>query len=243
MNHPSEHQACRHLSQVDYCAFAGFSPWIPAWNSVVQGVLAQVPPSARTVSLTLRPRLGFVSLGAEKGPEQTLAAWKADDAAAGAPGAVGIDTQWGDSDSAANLAGQVAYRLVTGKTGEAHVTEQSGPGELVSATACGGAGVLVVWLAGQGGATARAGVNSLAEEAHGLTFSVNQLLPAVAVPGPELAVATEALSRPNAEIAAKVQQSWSTLIAPGTTAAQAAQILHLGAPAASADPTTSMHCS
>jgi hypothetical protein len=76
-------------------------------------------------------------------------------------------------------------------------------------------------------------VSSLAEEGHGLSFSANQLFPTVAVPAPELAVATAALTRPNAEIAAKVRQSWATLTEPGTTAAQAAQILGLAAPATS----------
>jgi hypothetical protein len=93
--------------------------------------------------------------------------------------------------------------------------------------------VLVVWLAGQGGTKARAGVSSLAEEGQGLSFSANQLFPTVAVPAPELAVATAALARPNTEIAAKVQQYWATLIAPATTAARAAQILGLTAPATS----------
>jgi hypothetical protein len=233
MNHPSQHQTCQRLGQVNYCAFAGFSPWVPGWNTVVRAVMAQVPTAARSVPLTVRQRVVFVALGAGKGPEQTLAAWRADDAAAGTPGAIGIDTQWGDSDSAADLAGQVAYRLVTGKTGEAHVAQQAGPGELVGTTACGGVGVLVVWLAGQGGAKARAGVSSLAEEGQGLSFSANQLFPTVAVPAPELAVATAALARPNTEIAAKVQQSWATLTAPATTAARAAQILGLTAPATS----------
>ena len=230
MNDPSEHQTCQQFGQVDYCAFAGFSPWIPGWNTVVQAVVAQVPAAAKSGQLTVRQRVLFVTLGAEKGPEQTLAAWQA---AAGAPGAIDIDTQWGDSDSAANLAGQVAFRLVTGEIGEAHVAEQTGPGELVGTKACGGVGVLVVWLAGQGGTKARAGVSSLAEEGNGLSFSANQLFPTVAVPAPELAVATEALTRPTAEISAKVQQSWATLTAPGTTAAQAAQILGLTAPATS----------
>ncbi|GAA1288290.1 ABC transporter [Planotetraspora silvatica] len=233
MNHPSQYETCRELGHVAYCAFAGFSRWIPAWNTVVQAVVAQVPATARSARLTIRQRIVFVSLGGGKGPEQLLAAWRSDNAAAGTPGAIGIDTQWGDSRSAADLAAQVAYRLVTGRAGEAHVEQGA---ELAGATACGGAGVLVVWLAGQAGTQARTGLRRLTEDGRdprgGVSFDQNQLIPSVYVPAPELTVATQALARPRADIAARVQRSWATLTAPGTTAAQAAQILGVPAPAA-----------
>jgi hypothetical protein len=237
MKHPSQHETCRELGHVTYCAFAGFSRWIPAWNTVVQAVVAQVPATARSAQLTVRQRIVFVGLGGEKGPEQRIAAWRADNAAAGTPEAIGIDTQWGDSRSAADLAGQVAYRLVTGQAGEAHV-EERGQAELAGATTCGGVGVLVVWLAGQAGTQARTGLRLLAEDERGprggVSFYADPLFPSVYVPAPELAVATQALARPHADIAARVQQSWAALTAPGTTAAQAAQILGVPAPSTSA---------
>ncbi len=110
--------------------------------------MAQVPATARSARLTVRQRITFVGLNGTNGPEQVLAAWRADNAAAGTPEAVGIDTQWGDGRSAADLAARVAYRLVTGRAGEAR-EERPGQMELVGTTACGGVGVLVVWLAGQ----------------------------------------------------------------------------------------------
>ncbi len=70
-----------------------------------------------------------------------------------------------------------------------------------------------------------------AEGPDGVSFDENELIPGVYVPAPELAVATQALARPRADIAARVQRSWATLTAPGTTAAQAAQILGVPAPA------------
>ena len=224
MTHPSQHETCRELGQVTYCAFADFSRWIPAWNTVVQAVVARVPAAARPARLTVRQRFVILAFNRGTGPEHLLDEWRADDA-----GAIGVDTDWGDSPAAANLAAQVAYRLVTGQTGEAHVEERGG------ATACGGAGVLVVWLAGQAGASAGAGLRLLAKESHdqrgGVSFYETQLFPTFYVPAPELAVATQALARPRADIAARVEQSWATLTAPGTTAAQAAQILGVPAPA------------
>ncbi|MFC7387801.1 hypothetical protein [Sphaerisporangium rhizosphaerae] len=230
MNHPSQHETCRDLGHVTYCALAGFSRWIPAWNTVVQAVVARVPATARSTQLTVRQRIVVLAFDRGTTPEQLLAAWRADDAAAGTPRAVGIGTQWGDSRAAADLAAQVAYRLVADEPGE--------PGEARDgATACGGAGVLVVWLAGQAGTQAGTGLRLLAEEARGerggVSFYETQLFPTVYVPAPELTVATQALARPRADIAARVQQSWATLTAPGTTAAQAAQILGVPAPATS----------
>jgi hypothetical protein len=115
VNHPSEHETCRALGHVTYCAFGGFDRWIPAWNTVVQAVVAQVPATARSAPLAVRQRL-VLDLAGGQGPEHLLAAWRTDNVAAGTPGAIGIDTWWGDSRAAAGLAARVAYRLVTGQT-------------------------------------------------------------------------------------------------------------------------------
>jgi hypothetical protein len=234
MNHPSQHETCRELGPITYCALAGFGRWIPAWNTVVHAVAARVPAPARSARLTVRQRIVFLGQDGGFGREQLLAAWRADDAAAGTPGAIGVDTRWGTGRATVNLAGQVAYRLVTGQTGEGLVERNP-----AGATACGGVGVLVVWLAGQVSASARSGLGELAvdarDEGGGVSFSFdeNQMFPSVHVPAPELTVATQALDRPRADIAARVQRSWATLTAPGTTAAQAAQILGVPAPATS----------
>jgi hypothetical protein len=223
MNHPSQHQTCRPLGGVSYCAFDGFTGWIPAWNTVVQGVLARVPVSARPSALTVRQR--FVVLGPNDSVNlgSVVAAWRADDRAAGTPNAVTATTRWGDSRSAVSLGALVAYQIVTGGNG-------SDP--------CGGAGVLVGWLAGQVSTQTRTGLRLLAQQAHGdgdqnvVSFG-DVGVPDLGVPKAEIDVAMAALARPTAEIAARVQASWATLIAPGTTAAQAAQILGVPAPSTS----------
>jgi hypothetical protein len=226
LNHPSQHETCRAIGAVTYCALPGFGRWIPAWDTVVRAVVDRVPATARPARLTVRQRLAILAFDRGAGPERLLAAWRADDAAAGTPGAAGVDTQWGDRPAPASLAAQVAYRLVTGKT------------HSDGATVCGGAGVLVVWLVGQAGARAHAGLRVLAEETRGdqggVTFYETPLFPTLRVPAPELAVGTQALARPRADTAARVQQSWATLTAPGTTAARAAEILGVPAPAGGA---------
>jgi hypothetical protein len=226
MNHPARHQTCQELGQVTYCAFADFRRWIPAWNTVVQAVVDRAPATARPARLIVRQRVAVLAFDRGTRPPRLLATWRADDAAAGTPGAIGVGTRWGDSRAAADLAGQAAYRLVTGK---------APGGERDGATVCGGAGVLVAWLAGQAGTRAGTGLRLLTEDARGerggVSFSETELFPTVHVPADELTVATQALARPRADTAARVQQSWATLTAPGTTAGQAAQILGVPAPA------------
>lgn len=218
MNHPAAHQTCRRLDGVTYCAFPDFARWIPGWNSVVQGVLARVPAAAVPATLAVRQRI--IALGPDGGinPETVAAAWRADDVAAGTPGAVSVDTRWGDSRSAANLAALVAYRIV--------------------GSGCGGAGVLVVWLSGQAGPATRTGLRLLTApyrgDERGMSFQQAGAIPAVDVPLPELTVGLAALDRPVADIAARVRQHWAALTDPHTTAAQAAQLLGVPAPTATA---------
>ncbi len=222
MNHPSQHQTCRPLDGVTYCAFDGFTGWIPAWNTVVQAVLARVPAGARPSALTVRQRI--VVLGSDGGvdPGAVAGAWRADDRAAGTPNAVSASTRWGDSRSAVSLAALVADRIVSGGEGD---------------VGCGAAGVLVAWLAGQVSTQARTGLRLLADHSNGDRGAVS--FGEVGGPGFEVsqadvAVAMAVLARPAADIAARVQASWATLTAPGTTAAAAAQLLGVPAPSTSA---------
>jgi hypothetical protein len=215
--HPSRYETCRTLDRVSYCALEGFGRWVPGWNTVVRSVLAQVPADVRATRLTIRQRFAFAGLsdrgrGDHQGPQRLLEAWHADD-----PDAIGVGTRWGDHGSADGLAGQVAFRLVTGRVAAAHLE----PGaELAGARACGGVGVLVVWLVGR------------RDRAGAVSFDENELIPGVSVPAAEVGVAMAALDRPHADVAARVERNWATLAAPGTTATQAAQLLGVPAPAA-----------
>jgi hypothetical protein len=141
-----------------------------------------------------------------------------------------VGTRWGDSQSAADFAVSVAYRLVVGGSA----------GGKDGTVACGGAGVLVVWLAAQAGAQADTGLHKLLahrnSEDGGVSFSALPDVAGVNLPWAERTVALAALQRPTADIAGRVHDSWATLTDPGTTAAKAAQILGVPAPAADAPP-------
>jgi hypothetical protein len=218
MNHPSQHQTCRQLDAVSYCTFDGFAGWIPAWNTVVQAVLARVPASARPPVLTVRQRIVVFGAAGAVDPGSVAAAWRADDRAAGTPNAVTAPSRWGDSRSAVSLAALVADRIVSGGNG---------------AVACGGVGVLIGWLAGQVSTQTRTGLRLLAEHSDGDRgmVSFDQVgAPGLEVPQAEVDVALAALSGPPADIAAQVLTSWATLTAPSTTVAQAAEILGVPAP-------------
>jgi hypothetical protein len=223
MRHPAQMQTCRRLDQVTYCAFPDFTRWIPAWDTQVRGVLRRVPAAARR-PLTVRQRI--VVMGKDNGIPDLSGDWRADDLAAGTPGAVSVGTRWGDSRSAAALAGLVGYRLVTGG--------QPGGG----VTVCGAAGVLVGWLAGQASTASRTGLRLLAEQDGQMVY----LRPAgpgtgITLPGPSLALAMTLLDRPADQVAAQVLRSWTELTAPRTSVERAAQIFGVPAPAAPAAST------
>ena len=241
MYHPAAHETCRQLGHVTYCAFGDFTRWIPAWNAVVQEVLARVPATGAWQPLTIRQRITVAdSNGNSSGADinAPLAAWQADDRSAGTPGAVTVGTRWGDSRSTANLAALVAYRLVTARGSRI----AGGHGIVGAGPVCGAAGVLVVWLAGQASPASDSGLRHLiadqdTNQEAGVDFAPDEAIP-VSVPQPELTVALEALGRPAGEIAARVLRSWDVLTAPRTTTQQAAHILGVPAPAPSAGQPT-----
>jgi hypothetical protein len=221
MNDPSQHQTCRRLDGVTYCAFGDFTRWIPAWNTVVQAVLARVPAGAHPSGLAIRQHVVVLDPDGGVNSNALVTVRPPDDAAAATANEVAVGTRWGDSRSAVSLAALVAYRVIAGGNGT---------------VACGGAGVLVVWLAGQTSTQTRTGLRLLAAQLNGdpRVVSFDQAQIGVDVPQAELDVAMAALARPTADIAARVQQSWATLTARGTTVAQVAQILGVPAPSTSA---------
>jgi hypothetical protein len=219
MTHPSRQQTCRVLGHVTYCAFPDFTPWIPAWDSEVRGVLRRVPAAVAQQPLAVRQRI--IVLRGDVLPDPTDA-WRADDIAAGTPDSVAVDTRWGDSRSAATLAGLVAYRLVGGAQPEV----------------CGARGVLVGWLAGQASAQSNTGLHLIvADQAgrpdSGVTLGEPGTAAAVQLPSRGVTLALALLGRPAGEVGTRVRQSWDELTAADTTIERAAEIFGLPAPPAS----------
>jgi hypothetical protein len=236
MQHPAQEETCRQLGQIDYCTFPDFTRWIPSWDTEVRGVLRRVPAAVARRPLTVRQRIIIVTEAEMKGNivPNPSDAWRADDLAAGTPDAVAVGTRWGDSRSAATLAGLVAYRLVTGD-------QQLAPGgrRNENPALCGAGGALAGWLAGQASAQANTGLRLLVADQHrGLSFYAAGSASGFHLPDRELALALTLLDRPADEVGARVLQSWDELTAAHTSIERAAEILGVPAPAA-AQPASS----
>jgi len=218
----SSHQKCRTVERVTYCAFEEFTPWIDEWDAVVRGVVREVPSEVAGRSLAVRQRVivGGGTATATDGPSLPVDAWRAEDAAAGTPGAVSVGTRWGDGWSETGLAGRIAYELITA----------AGPGGVHHP--CGARAVVVTWLAGQATPLTRAGLQKIDDASMGgINFPDTEMGAGVLVADAEVAVATALLARPTGEVGPLVRQHWAELIAEGTTSARAAELLGLPAPA------------
>ncbi|GIJ46557.1 ABC transporter [Virgisporangium aliadipatigenens] len=211
-------QTCRVVERVTYCAFEEFVPWIDEWSAVTQGVLREMPPELTNRPLAVRQRAIAGTRGALGDPAGVpVAKWRADDAAAGTPGAVGIGTRWGDGTET-GFAARLAYTLITGD-----------PAAL--STLCGGLGVVVTWIAGQATPLTRAGLERIdAMSFGGVSFPEGEIGAGILVPDAEISLATALLSRPTAEVGARVRENWTELTAEGTTLPRAAELLGLPAP-------------
>jgi hypothetical protein len=232
MQHPSHGQTCRQLGQVRYCAFPDFAPWISGWDAEVRGVLRRVPAAVAQRSLTVRQRILIGQGDAMPDPSD---AWRADDLAAGTPNAVTVDTRWGDSRSAAMLAGLVAARLVSGDQRVAGGDDQGG-----SPPVCGARGALVGWLTGQASAKSSTGLRLLAaDQGPGLHLDPAGPASGIHLPERELALGLALLDRPADAIGAQVLRSWDELTAARTSIERAAEIFGVPAPPRAGAPSDS----
>ena len=225
---PGAHQTCERIAPVTYCAFAGFGPWVAQWDTVARGVLRRAPAAVAEQPLAVRQRLDASAYGRPADPRPgavpvppPLDRWRAEDRAAGLPGAVTASTRWGDGWSEASLAGRLAYELIT----------RSGPG--AQSQECGARGVLVGWLAGQATPGTRAGLHRIAELSGGRLYFAEANFPTgIGLSDRVTALVWELLDQPAEQIGQRVRGAWRELSAPKTTVERAAQILGVPAPPA-----------
>ena len=229
---PAAIQHCWPVDQVSYCAFDGFDPWIGDWDAVTEAILRRVPPDVAARPLTIRQRVYADGYPDQSQPGSTpplppTEDWRADDQAAGTPGAITVGTRWGDGWSETSLAGRLAYDLIN------HV----GPG--VSAELCGAQGVLVGWLAGQATTGTRAGLRKVAENSRGgVAFLESGFPSAIVLDQRATDLMWTLLDRPDDDVGKQVLASWAELSAPGTTVERAAQLFGVIAPTVVADRDT-----
>jgi len=232
-DHPAARHSCERREQVTYCFYPDWRPWVATWDRTVRAVLDRVPAEVAAQPIALRQRVDAIvvpdtedRLLALGGTGATSSARSSaqvlDDQQAGLPEAIGLDTRWpGEGDGEVDLAGQVAYRVLTGRAAP-------DPQDSV----CGGQAVLLAWLAAQVSPDAAetirwyASPNSPASN-RSISFGPGAGL---GVPNRELTTAVAVLTRPAKQVSAIVNRSWTELTAEQTTVERAAEIL--GVPAA-----------
>ncbi|GAA3394397.1 hypothetical protein [Cryptosporangium minutisporangium] len=221
-NDPASVQTCRTVSDVRYCAFDDFAPWIEDWDAVLRSVRRAVPEVAGP-PLAVRQRVlavGYPEDGTVVTHEEDVARAEAVEqanVAAGTPEAVPVGTQWGDDKAAAVFAGAVAYRLITGGSWRSGLP------------VCGSRGALLIWLVGQASERTADGLRELDETSwNSLVLGDSSGFSMLSVPDADAAAGLALLDKPDAPKV--VRQHWDELIAPGTDANRFAALV--GVPAA-----------
>lgn len=219
---PSRFHSCNRHDNVTYCAFPEFVPWTGAWRQVVDGIRRRVPAERATAPLAVRQRM---MIAKDDGTGQTGSSvknWQSGDRRAGTPDAVSVGTDWGTPRATIGLAVPVAYRM-TGSSGI----------EAEHVLACGGAGILTIWLAAQSTPVAAQGLSETLASTSGtrtVTFASISTGQNIDVGGREITVAQQLLDRPADQVAAAANRSWSQLTSPKTSVERAAQLLGATAP-------------
>ncbi|MGI5195366.1 ABC transporter permease [Streptomyces sp. CA-288835] len=227
-NAPSSQQVCVERDGIDYCAFPEFKDRHRQWAEVTGGVLRWVPQDVREKRYSVRQHVFLNTVDEGVVPPLPVARWAADDRAAGTPGAVPIGTDWGThsdlaGDHMLGFAGSFAHRAMTGEA----------PTYPQNQAICRARGAITLWLAVQATDETREAYDSLAGRSFGgLALNTFDAATGFGVDGRELDLVRTLLTRPDAEVGAKVKQSWTELTAPDTTIDEAAALLGVPTPPA-----------
>ncbi|MEV3858710.1 ABC transporter permease [Streptomyces sp. NPDC050095] len=225
---PSSAQKCATTNSVTYCAFPEYLGRRTQWAPVANHILDRLPGAVRRGHYYVRQHLSpeaFTSEG--MAPPAPVGQWAKDDEHARTPGAAVVGTEWGPSSDGGNsavigFAATFAYRAVAGTP----------PGDGAVAKACGARGLVVLWLAAQATPETKAALRDHASRSSGAftTFSPLNGNAGLVVQRDAVDMALTLTDRPMDKTAAQVRQSWTALTAPGTSLAQAADLLGLPAP-------------
>ncbi|MGC4804921.1 hypothetical protein [Micromonospora sp. DT233] len=219
-NEPSVQQVCERRSNVTYCVWPEFRPWIASWERVVRGVLAQAPDEVASRPLAVRQRvnaahpLGFGAGSISKAP---VASWSRDDERAGIPDAVIAETAWGSPEHKFGLAARLAYTVVSGK-----------PPAVNIAAACGSQALITLWLAVRADESVSAALEQVRKQGGGgLFLTTAGFGTGVAFTYPAIVLLQALLELPVDLTQSKIRTSWAQLVDPSTTLRQAAVSLGL----------------
>jgi hypothetical protein len=227
-NAPSPQQVCVKSGGIDYCAFPEFKDRYRQWAEVTGGVLRRAPQPTREKGYAVRQHVFLNTVDDGLVPPLPVARWTADDRAAGTPGAVPVGTDWGThsdlaGDHMLGFAGSFAHRVVTGQP----------PTDPRNQAICRARGAITLWLAVQATDGTREAYDSLTGRSFGaLALDPFNAATGFSVQAREQALVRTLLTRPDAEVGARVKQSWTRLTAPDTTTDEAAALLGVPAPPA-----------
>ncbi|MCK9875467.1 hypothetical protein MXD59_06700 [Frankia sp. Ag45/Mut15] len=220
---PAAQQICEHRGQLTYCSFPDFRPQIAGWDNVLQGILRRLPPAVADQPWTVRQRVqaaGNTEAGAGMGQPVPLAQWQNDDNRHGTPASVPVATSWNDNATVIDLAGQFAYRAVTGRAAPADGLQ-----------ICEARGALVIWLAGQASPRSRKGLDSLISgSSGGVAMTAAGFGSGYYVADRVVAFGLRMLSQPADTISARVRSTWPELTTPGTSFERAGELLGITPP-------------
>ncbi|MGW1147815.1 ABC transporter permease [Streptomyces sp. NPDC002454] len=226
---PGDHQRCRTVDRVTFCAFPEFLPRTARWRGITDGVLARVPTVERTGRYAVRQRIFLDGHGEGFARPAPLAAWARDDARHGTPGAVTVGTRWDTDamgeDAVLSFAVRFAGRVVGGPC-RPDAPPRSG-------RLCGARAVTTLWLAAQAtGQTANA-LRSLHRRSFGGGIGLTTLGSAefLSVDAPAVRVVLDLLDRPADEVGARLRATWPALVDERTSTARAARLLGAPVPA------------
>jgi len=230
---PSPRQTCAVAAGVTYCTFATYGARIGQWQPVVDGVRRLLPPQVAERPLTVRQRVAATNQTPVPGVVlSTLApvdAWRADDLAAGTPGAVTVGTGWGPDPTGAMDGSD--YRLGLAFAVAARATGAT-DAELLDGVQCGGRAIVALWLAA---ASMSDGAAAITRQA-ATSSDGSILLPLVAggqsvvVDSRDVAVVQGLLRLEVEQVRAEVHADWDRLTAPGVRTTDAAGRFDLPAP-------------
>ncbi len=247
--HPARFEVCRRSGSVRYCAFPGYAGWIPRWERVVQGVLADVPASVRDRGFTVRQFIW--DFGGDVTPGLVRAYYDADfgplvRSALGSDAGVNPGTQWGRA--AAGEAYDLGLALETASKMVGLATSPtSQPSAVMGCQAYGQArGVVSLWLAGEstpGAGTVLApqqAANPELQSEHGYiayqgdaTWWLSQdtgLAGGGSAPAfgyADAAYALQLMARPRAEVRSVIDAHWAELTDPSAPSSLVVRLLGL----------------
>lgn len=220
----SSMQTCQIFGSVTYCAFPGFSAYIPAWRQVLQaqeGIASQ-----RLGPLLVRQQAALPSSSI---PQQLpLEDWYREDARSNMPPSIPVSTRWsaGAVDSPAvedvfSFSALLSARLVTGEA-------LPGGGQIL----CGSQGVSSLWLAAAATVDTRDALTTIRAHTTGAGMQTIVLNSSTIISwGPrEADLAFRLLSEDRERVRTTLSNNWHFLTDPSTSIEDGARVFGLKPP-------------